>query len=453
MFDQAIDLGHQIIKSNINKGIKEIEIFYAYSNQKQITINGTSLSTQRIKEELGAGIRVINNESVGFSFTNIITREALQKTIEEAFAIAKSSPKIEGSGLAKKQKYKQIEGIFNKDLVNLPVEKITQDALDYIDGFTSIDPRVSTVLSSINLNVNGKALINTNGVEAITKNAYYSANLLALASENGKSGAYTFDSVFSRDHNVNLKEIGEKLGKEAIDNLNQETISSFDGEVIFKENAMYNPIAVVVCLATSADWRQKGISFWKDKLADTVAIESFNLVNSPFDLNSGRGIMPFDDEANAAKDIEIVKEGILQTFLHNQRTANIENLEPTGTTLRIGGGPSFTQIPEQIFPLSPCILAGDMSEDELIAETRKGIIINNFAGTVRDQSGVFSGVAKGAYLIEDGEIVKPITGVSISGNVFDIINQITGIGKKYHLANNLLKTPIMKFEGIKISTK
>ena len=453
MFDEAIEIGQKIIEKNTKKGIESLEIFYGYSNLKQITINGVSISTQRAKEELGAGIRVIHKGSVGFSFTNIINEKSLQKATDEAFAIAKSSPKIEGVGLPKKQKYSKIDGIYNKELVELPIEKITEDALEYIEGFTSVDPRVSTVLSGITINTNGRAIINSNGIEATYKAAHYSAGLLALASEEGKSGAFTFESVFSRNHDINLRPIGEKLGKEAIDNLKQETISAFDGEVIFKPDAMFNPIGVVVGLTVSADWRQKGISFWKDKLADQVANESFNLINTPFDTSSGSGVRPFDEEGNKTKDIEIVKDGVLQIFLHNQRTANKENLEPTGTASRQGGGPSFQNVPEQIFPISPCIVKGDMSEEELISETRKGIIIHNFQGTVRHQNGVFSGVAKGAYLIENGEIAKPITGVSISGNVFEIINQITGIGNEYHLANGFLKTPMMKFEGIKISTK
>jgi len=93
-----------------------------------------------------------------------------------------------------------------------------------------------------------------------------------------------------------------------------------------------------------------------------------------------------------------------------------------------------------------------MSDEELIAETKKGILVHNYQGTVRYQNGIFSGVAKGAHLIENGEIVKPVTGVSISGNVFEILNNISGIGKEYH-QTNFVRTPWMKFEGIRISTK
>ena len=62
-------------------------------------------------------------------------------------------------------------------------------------------------------------------------------------------------------------------------------------------------------------------------------------------------------------------------------------------------------------------------------------------------------MTKGAYLIEKGEITKPVTGISLSGNVFELLKDIQGIGKELHLANAYAKTPMMKFNGIKVSTK
>ncbi len=217
---------------------------------------------------------------------------------------------------------------------------------------------------------------------------------------------------------------------------------------------MFNPVLTAMAFTVSADWRQRGTSFWKDSLGDSVAIESLNIVDKPHDLSAGSGIRSFDSEGNPTKDIEIIKDGVLQTFLHNQRTANKEKLEPTGNTFRsMGGQPSFTQPPANIFPNSLWVLPGEIPEDELIKDTKQGIIIHNFQGTVRNQNGIFSGIAKGAYLIENGEITKPVTGISISGNVFELLKNIQGIGKELHLTNAYALTPMMKFTGIKVSTK
>lgn len=454
MFDDAFDIGNKVLKYCTKKGMESAEIYFAYNNQKQVLLDGTSIGTQRAKEELGVGIRIIHEGSEGFSSTNIITQEAIQKSADEAFVVAKLSPKIEGIGFAEKQNVKPLEGIYNEKLANLDVDAIITDGLDFIKGFTSIDSRIKTTLSSITLSTSGVAIQNSNGVNVDRKSVNYQAGLIAIASDKEKAGAFTFETTFSRKRETNFTEVGEKLGKRAIDGLNQELLKEFEGPVIFRSDAMMNPVGFVLALAVSADWRQRGTSFWKDRLADKVADERLQLVDKPFDLSGGGGIKSFDAEGNPTKDIDIVKDGVLQTFLHNQQTANKEKLKPTGNATRsFGANPSFTQKPSMILPNSPWILAGDMTEDEMIADTKKGLIVHNYTGTVRFQNGIFSGVAKGAYLIEDGEITVPVTGVSISGNVFDLVNNISGISKEYHLANGYLTTPMMKFDGIKVSTK
>ncbi|MHA1211316.1 MAG: TldD/PmbA family protein [Candidatus Heimdallarchaeota archaeon] len=454
MLDKAITIGQKVIKASKKKGMDEIELFIAYSDQKQVIINGISVGTQRARSEIGVGIRVVHEGSEGFSYSNILTTNSLTKTANDAFSVAKLSPKIEGLTLAKKKPIRDIKGTYNDDIANLEADVLTQDALDFIAGYTSIDDRIKTVLSSISANVDHTAILNSNDILVERKTSNCQGGLLCVASDKDKAGGYVFDNLFSRQHDLNFRTAGEELGKRSLDGLKQETIESFEGSVIFKESAMFNPIGIVTSLAASADWRQRGISFWKDKLGDKVANDSFNFVDRPYDLKGGNGVRAFDDECSPTQELEIVKDGVLQTFLHNVRTANKENLESTGNATRaFGAQPNFSQKPANIMPNSPWILAGDMSEEEMIQETKKGIIVHNYQGTVRYQNGIFSGVAKGAHLIENGEIVKPITGVSISGNVFDILNNISGIGKEYHLANGWVTTPFMKFEGIRISTK
>ncbi len=454
MLDEAMKVGHKVIKEAKKKGMDEIELFITYNNQKQVIINGVSIGTQRARSEIGAGIRVIHKGAEGFSYTNIMTLESLNKVAAEAFSVAKLSPKIEGLALATKKPVEKINGTYSEDIADLEADALTKDALDFIAGYTSIDDRIKTVLSSITVNVSQTAILNSNGVELERKAANYQGDLLCIASDKDKAGGYVFDNLFSRKHDLDLKTAGEKLGKRALDGFKQETISAFEGSVIFKAQAMSNPVTIVSSLAASGDWRQRGISFWKDKLADKVADEKFQLVDKPHNLDGGGGVKPFDDEGSPTNELEIVKDGVLQTFMHNVRTANKENLESTGNATRaFGPPPNFSQKPTNILPNSPWILAGDMSEEEMIQETKKGIIIHNYQGTVRYQNGIFSGVAKGAQLIENGEIVKPVTGISISGNVFELINNISGIGKEYHLAGGWLTTPFMRFENIKISTK
>ena len=77
MSEEAKKIGHKIIKNAKKKGMDEIELFIAYNNQKQVIINGTSIGTQRARSETGIGVRVIHKGAEGFSYTNILTYDAI----------------------------------------------------------------------------------------------------------------------------------------------------------------------------------------------------------------------------------------------------------------------------------------------------------------------------------------------------------------------------------------
>jgi PmbA protein len=403
---------------------------------------------------LGLGIRVINKESIGFSYTNDMDFSGMEKCLKEAFSLAKNSPITKGVRFAPKTNIKQIKETYNKDLANLPITNLIDDAKTFIKGFTSIDKRINAILGAITLRTRGTAIMNSNGLEVEQKQTDYQGEFLLVAHDQGKAGAYVSDDQFSRKQDIDFLSLGKKLGKKAIDNLNQTTLSKFDGPIIFGEKAMVSPILMVMSLAVSADSRQRGSSFWKDKLAAQVTDERINLKDQPHDLSGGTGTIVFDDEGTATQELDIITDGILQQFLHNQRTANKEDLESTGNaTRKFGAGATFATEPQYILPNSPTLLPGEITEEEMIEDTRKGLIFDNYQGTIRYQNGIFSGVIKGAYLIENGEITKPVTGISIAGNVFEIINNLRSLGKELHLVSGYARTPKAMFDGIRVSTK
>ena len=113
MLEEAKQLAEKAIKAAKKKGMDEIEIFLTYNNQKQVIMNGKSIGTQRARDEIGAGVRVILKGSEGFSYTNILTLESLAKTADDAFSVAKLSPKIDGLDLPNKANVTDLKGIYN----------------------------------------------------------------------------------------------------------------------------------------------------------------------------------------------------------------------------------------------------------------------------------------------------------------------------------------------------
>ena len=70
---------------------------------------------------------------------------------------------------------------------------------------------------------------------------------------------------------------------------------------------------------------------------------------------------------------------------------------------------------------------GLSSVNEMIDETKHGLFLQRFSGGYPAANGDFSGVAKNSYLIVNGELAQPLSEVMVSGNLFDLMNDVTSV--------------------------
>lgn len=208
-----------------------------------------------------------------------------------------------------------------------------------------------------------------------------------------------------------------------------------------------------MAMALAADKVQRNQSMWKDKLADTVAVKELEFVDDPHTKEAGTGARVFDDEGVPTQKIDLIKDGVLENFIFDELTASRAQTLSTGNSFRGQGSSSFMNPPNFIFTNGGMISPGKQTPEELIEDIKKGITFEYFSGSITIENGVFSGVAKGAQLIKNGSIEKPLTNVTISGNVFDVLNNIEGFGKDLKLVNSIMRTPSIRVKGIAISTQ
>ncbi|UCE44065.1 MAG: TldD/PmbA family protein, partial [Candidatus Bathyarchaeota archaeon] len=84
--------------------------------------------------------------------------------------------------------------------------------------------------------------------------------------------------------------------------------------------------------------------------------------------------------------------------------------------------PSYWMNP-QPSPSNLILKPGETSPEEIIQETRKGIYIEETIGEWLSNpvSGNLNATVTHGYLIENGELAKPVKGVVISGNFYEIL--------------------------------
>ena len=95
---------------------------------------------------------------------------------------------------------------------------------------------------------------------------------------------------------------------------------------------------------------------------------------------------------------------------------------------------------------------GDTPLATLIAQVPRGLLMQRFSGGGPAANGDFSGVAKNSYLIEQGRLGAPVSEVMVSGNLFEMMNSISGISAE-SVNDGVTSVPWVRVEGITVAGK
>jgi TldD protein len=156
----------------------------------------------------------------------------------------------------------------------------------------------------------------------------------------------------------------------------------------------------------------------------TVASEIVNISDSPLESNSA-GSYQFDDEGIIAKKTALVKDGIFNCFLHTRLTATILNEDPCGNGRRESVfNPVYPRMSNTFFE------PGDYTLDEMIREMKDGVLLEKgYFGMEDPLGGGIQVTSRKGYLIKNGQRSKLVKGITLSGDVLPLLNNIDAISK------------------------
>ena len=163
---------------------------------------------------------------------------------------------------------------------------------------------------------------------------------------------------------------------------------------------------------------QEALVFLKDKMNQKIANPSISVTDDPL-RNRGLGSRMFDGETLPVKQLQLIKDGVLQNWLLDLASASQLEMLPTGNAVR-----SLSTPPSP--GTSNCLIEnGIISPETLIADIKKGFLVTELIGSsVSLTTGDYSRGASG-YWIENGEIAYPVTEATIAGNLKDMFLEMT----------------------------
>ena len=167
-------------------------------------------------------------------------------------------------------------------------------------------------------------------------------------------------------------------------------------------------------------------------LGRRFGVERLNLVDDAT-LPDEAGSYAFDSEGVPGQRTFLLKEGVLVGRLHSRETAAKMDEPPTGNARALGHNHA------PIVRMSNTFVLPDPdgpSPEAMIAQTRSGLYALGFLGGQTNME-MFTFTPEEAYLIEDGRLTRNVRDLTLTGNVFETLEQIDAIGNDLVLYGGL----------------
>jgi PmbA protein len=425
--DELSSLAELGVKKAKAKGAEESEVFV--SNIDTLSINAkTGAVGARQGVSLGVGIRVVRGRKVGFAASSGIDEATIEHTVEEAVEVARIRPlDPEFRHLADPVKISSSDGIMDDKVLGLSVT----EALKQVDKLSRTafesDKRVKALFGIVIAQKGAFAVANSRGIAGCSMGAGLGGGVYLTAVEEGKQKTGS-ESVDTRKL-VDLGNIGFKAAQRAMKMLGSKPLKkSFRTTVVWENVAIAPLLHDMLSTASNARNVHEGKSFFKDKVGQKVASDIFTVVD---DGQLPEGLLTFkvDTEGIPLQKTTLIEKGVLKGYVYDSYSAIQENNKSTGAAGRNWPEP-FLAIPN-IQTSNLVLKPGNKELDRLIGEVDEGVLVTDFvmgAGHSNMVTGEFSIVAPSAFLIDKGEVKNPIDPITIAGNFYNSLKNITDVG-------------------------
>lgn len=414
--------GEQVINIARAKGV-EAEAFLLHGRELGIEVIDGMMDTLKEAEEIGIGIRIINQGRVGFVYSSDLSSAAIAEAVEHAVSISRYTVADEHNRLPEGGVTYPVMELFDDNIVATSLEAKIEMARQIERAARSVDSRVRIIeRSGYDDNEFTAVIMNTHGLYAAGRANSCGLYIFLVAEE--KDDAQNGFSFLSkkRIQDLNPEAVGQEAARRALRSLNARSIDSAQMPCIMEPYVVTRFLALTARIV-DAEAVQKGKSLWEHEIQKPVASPQVSLVD---DATYAQGIaaFPFDGEGIPAQRNMVIKDGVLQTFLYDSYTASKAGVKSTGNGQR-GSFRSLPAVGTSNFMLQP----GRQSPDQLISEVTKGFYVTEVMGmhTANPISGDFSLGASG-LMIENGRLTYPVRGVTIAGNMVKFFKDIEALG-------------------------
>lgn len=416
---QSLDRLRSVLEQAKTAGADAAEAVFASSRALSVGVRKGEIETVERDENSDLGLRVFVGRKQAVVSISEFSPGTLTRAVERAIAMARLAPDDPYAWLADPALvYRPIRQA-NVDLqifdpTTLSAESLQERALAIEAAGIGLSPALQSDAASTGYSQSQWHMLTSDGFEG--------AHTTSLFFQSGRFIATDADGNMERDGEgrstrfvadlPDVADTGRTAAERALAALGARKVDTQKCAVFFDRRIAKSLISQFLG-AVSGTMIARGSSFLKGKLGEAVFGSHVQIIDDPWRMR-GLGSCLFDDEGVTARRTEIVRDGILTTWLLNTAAGKQLGMASTGHASRSLAGPSGVSTHNVI------LAAGERSPAELMGAAGKGVVVTSMFGpSVNSDTGDWSAGASG-FWFENGEIQYPVNEITVAGNLIDM---------------------------------
>ena len=421
---------------------EEAEVFMISSEETPVRFETNRLKHIQSKRSNSVALRIVRQGKIGYATTTEL--DSSQKLVNNAVETAQfgMTAKFEFPSLTS---YPQVEA-YDPDVESVSFEKMIElgeKLIAIVKGHTAdiiCEAEVTKDVVSV-------SIINSRGGQANYRKSIFSLGIEGTLIRDTDM-LFVGESESSCHPLLEPRTVAKLVLQQLELAKNRASVPSQSLPVIFTPNGVASALIPPLMAAFNGKVVLEGASPIGNRLGQLVFDEKLWLWDDPT-INYNPGSRPCDDEGMPSQRTPLIEQGTVANFLYDLQTAALAHTRSTGNGSRSRGG-----LPTPS-PSAFIIAPGETSFDEMVSDIKEGLVIEQLMGAGQGNmlGGDFSGNVLLGYKVESGKIVGRVKDTMVSGNIYQILKEITAIGSETKWVGGFLQTPPLYCPSLSVASK
>lgn len=430
------DIARWAMEYALRNGCQSARVSIVTADSNSFEYRNKQLDQLEQSSENKLYIELFVNGKYGSFSTNRLEQNELQSFIRQGIKSTDYLAQDNCRQLPNDERYYIPDGqdlqLFDPTLSALSPDIKLKLARRAIDEIYEADKRIISISSSYTDGQSAEYMLTSNGFEDENTGSWCSVSVSVTLKTDGDARAesYWYDSAIFWDDLIK-----NGIAKEALERakrkIGQAKIETGTYDMLLDNTVSARLLSPLIGAMYGSALQQKN-SFLLDKLDQKIVSGKLTVKDTPH-LAKAFGARWYDGEGVATYNQAIIKDGILKTYFLDTYNALKMGVEPTIAS------PSIINLEH-----------GKRNFNQILKSVRKGIWVTGFnGGNTNSTTGDFSFGVEG-FLVENGQVVRPISEMNITGNILLLWNTLKEVGNDPR-TNSSWRIPSLLFEDVDFS--